>query len=427
MNAPISDNTKAILLLAAPLLAGGGQRNGARILTISEYNQLARLLQERNAQPADLLSSSAPALLADLRLRFDTRRLDELLARGFLLSQAVETWNSRAIRVASRADPDYPGRFKVRLGLDAPPVLYGCGDWSLLDSGGLAVVGSRHVDEKLIEFARKTASTCAAAGILVISGGAKGIDRAAMQGSLLAGGRAIGIVADGLGQAVVARDSRDPIREKRLTLISPFDPAAGFNVGNAMQRNKLIYALADVALVVNSDHEKGGTWSGAIEQIERFRACPVFVRSGEDVPIGNKKLIEAGARPWPNPTTAKDLISLLRDAPSTISTISNQEQEEFLPGLRVSEEPLPGLSGSMPSATRKAAVTKPALELLSAVRAILLRELVKPLTQKEIAALLGVPEGQASKWLKLLVEQGALTKTKRPVRYAARSKQTGAG
>jgi DNA processing protein len=179
--------------------------------------------------------------------------------------------------------------------------------------------------------------------------------------------------------------------------------------------------------VVNSDHEKGGTWSGAIEQIERFRACPVFVRSGEDVPIGNKKLIEAGARPWPNPTTANDLISLLRDGPSTVSTTSDQEQEEFLLGLRVSEEPLPGLSGSMPSAARKAAVTKPALELLSAVRAILLRELVKPLTQKEIAALLGVPEGQASKWLKLLVEQGALTKTKRPVRYAARPKQTGAG
>ena len=138
----------------------------------------------------------------------------------------------------------------------------------------------------------------------------------------------------------IARDSRDLIREKRLTLISPFDPAAGFNVGNAMQRNKLIYGLADAALVVNSDHEKGGTWSGAVEQIERFRACPVFVRSGEGVPLGNKKLIEAGARPWPNPTTANDLISLLRDAPLTVSTISNQEQEELLPGLRVSEEPL---------------------------------------------------------------------------------------
>jgi hypothetical protein len=37
-----------------------------------------------------------------------------------------------------------------------------------------------------------------------------------------------------------------------------------------MQRNKLIYALADAALVVNSDFEKGGTWAGAIEQLERL-------------------------------------------------------------------------------------------------------------------------------------------------------------
>jgi len=420
MNRPVSDNTKAILLLAAPLLAGTKQRNGARILTITEYNQLARLLREGNAQPADLLSPSASALLADLRLRFDTRRLEELLARGFLLSQALETWSSRAIRVASRADPDYPRRFKIRLGLEAPPLLYGCGDWSLLDGGGLAMVGSRHVEEDLIEFAKKTASTCAAAGITVISGGAKGIDLAAIEGSLSAGGRAIGILADRLSQAVVVRDSRDAIREKRLTLISPFDPAAGFNVGNAMQRNKLIYALADAALVVNSDHEKGGTWSGAIEQIKRFRACPVFARSGEDVPTGNKKLIEAGARPWPSPTTPNDLITLLKDAPSTVSATSDAEYEGFLPGLRVREEPLAKLRASMPSAGRGTAVNTSAVELLNAVRSILLRELEKPLTQKEIAELLGVPPRQASMWLKALVEQGALTKTKRPVRYAAR-------
>ena len=50
----------------------------------------------------------------------------------------------------------------------------------------------------------------------------------------------------------------------RLVFISPYDPAAGFSVRHAMQRNKIIYALADAALVVASDFEKGGTWAGAI-------------------------------------------------------------------------------------------------------------------------------------------------------------------
>ena len=307
MNGSISENTKAILLLAAPLISGSKQQNGARILSNKEYNELARLLRERNAQPADLLSPSAPALLADLRLRFDTKRLEELLARGFLLSQVVESWSSRAIRVVSRADPDYPRRFKAKLGLEAPPLLYGSGTWSLLDEGGLAVVGSRHADAALIEFAQKTGGTCAAAGVAVISGAAKGIDRSAMEGALSTGGRAIGVVADRLAQAVISRDAREAIRENRLLLISPFDPAAGFNVGNAMQRNKLIYGLADAALVVNADYEKGGTWNGAIEQIKRLRNCLVFAFADESISIGNRKLIEAGARPWPNLTTASDL------------------------------------------------------------------------------------------------------------------------
>jgi DNA processing protein len=422
MKGPISDNTRAILLLAAPLLVAGKQRDGARFLNIKEYNQLARLLRERNAQPADLLSSSGPTLLADLRLCFDTKRLDELLARGLLLGQAVEIWTSRAIRVASRADRDYPRRFKARLGLEAPPLLYGCGDWSLLDGGGLAVVGSRHADENVIEFAEKTGSTSAAAGVTVISGAAKGIDRAAMEGSLSTGGRAIGVVADRLGQAVVARDSREAIREKRLTLISPFDPAAGFNVGNAMQRNKLIYGLADAALVVNSDHEKGGTWSGAIEQIERFRACLVFVRTGEGIPIGNQKLIEAGAHPWPNPTTANDLTTLLTNIRSTESVMLGSEQEELLPGLRVGEEPRTSPSGPLVAPSHDIGMPGRAKELLDAVRAILLRDLTKPLTLKEIAELLGVSSKQASTWLSALVEQRALTTMKRPTRYVVSNK-----
>ena len=63
----------------------------------------------------------------------------------------------------------------------------------------------------------------------------------------------------------------------------------------------------------------------------------------------------------------------------------------------------------------------PAKELLDAVRAILLRELTKPLTQKEVAELLGVPSKQASTWLKALVKQRALTMMKRPTRYVVSS------
>ncbi len=52
-------------------------------------------------------------------------------------------------------------------------------------------------------------------------------------------------------------------------MISPYSPEAPFHsVGNAMARNKLIYCMADQALVVHSRRE-GGTWNGALENLEK--------------------------------------------------------------------------------------------------------------------------------------------------------------
>lgn len=138
----------------------------------------------------------------------------------------------------------------------APPVLYGCGDASILNTGGLAVVGSRHVNETLIAYTEDVGRLTAASRHAVISGGARGIDQAAMGGALAAGGNVVGVMADGLEKAAVRREYREALMGGRLALICPYDPAARFHVGHAMQRNKLIYALADAALVVTLTTER---------------------------------------------------------------------------------------------------------------------------------------------------------------------------
>ena len=51
-------------------------------------------------------------------------------------------------------------------------------------------------------------------------------------------------------------------------LCTPYGPDAPFSPGNAMGRNKLIYAQSLVTLVVASDRETGGTWSGAVEALK---------------------------------------------------------------------------------------------------------------------------------------------------------------
>jgi len=142
MSAALSANTQAILLLTAPLIAGRGAPS-EDLLSDEDYNRLARHLRDLKLQPLDLLAGDAGAVLDACRALVDPERLRRLLGRGFLLGQMVERWQTRGINVVSRADAAYPRRLKARLREDAPPVLYGCGEFGLVDRGGLAVVGSQ--------------------------------------------------------------------------------------------------------------------------------------------------------------------------------------------------------------------------------------------------------------------------------------------
>ncbi|MDE0661478.1 MAG: DNA-processing protein DprA [Gammaproteobacteria bacterium] len=308
-----SPNTQAILLLSAPLIVDGKRRE-APILSPGEYRSLAARLRHLGAEPQDLLASRTDGLVDACGDTVDSRRLRTLLGRGFLLAQAVERWAKRAIWVISRADDNYPKRLKQRLKHDSPAVLYGCGQRSLLEAQGLAIVGSRDVDEPLLEYSRCVASQAAAADLAVISGGARGVDRAAMNGALESGGVVAGVLAGDLERAVVHREHRDLLMDGRLALVSPFDPGARFNVGHAMQRNKTIYALADAALIVDATVDGGGTWAGAVEQLRKY-PTPVYVRSTGAPSAGLDALREKGAMPWPNPD--RDQLPAILAVPET--------------------------------------------------------------------------------------------------------------
>ena len=315
MSETLSLNTKAILLLTAPLIIGRGKNKGlVDPLTPAEYAKLASYLQQTGRQPADLLEPDANQLLGDCQPIPDPDRLRRLLERGFLLSQVVEHWHARGIWVVSRADETYPQKLKTRLKRHSPILLYGCGDSEILNSGGLAVVGSRHVNDSLLEYTQDIGRLVARDGRTLISGGARGIDQAAMRGALEADGKVTGVLADSLERMVMNREHRNLLLEEQLALVSPYDPNAGFNVGHAMQRNKVIYALADAALVVNAERNKGGTWAGAKEQLETLRLVPIFVRSTGEASSGLEALKNMGAQPWPNPEEPEELGTILNPA-----------------------------------------------------------------------------------------------------------------
>lgn len=420
MIAPLSANAQAILLLTAPLVAGRKEAS-PDLLALGEYNRLAHLLREKQKQPGDLIRRDAPEVVNLCTQMLGRARLEALLGRGFLLSQAIDRWQTRAIWVVTRADAAYPRRLKARLREDAPPVLYGCGDEKLLQTRGFAVVGSRHVNDEQLEYTERIGRLAAAARLTLVSGAARGIDRAAMRGALQAGGAVAGVMSDSLEQAALARDNREGLMDQRLVLVSPYDPSAGFNVGHAMQRNKLIYALADVALVVTSEFGKGGTWAGAVEQLERLHFVPVFVRNSATSGDGNAALLQRGGLPWPDPHDDVEFNEALVAATQSAAGEAKQGTLSF-----VRSEELPAPSTEIPAEATSVSTAptpiseiteSPAEQLFATVRAIVCRELDEPRTEAELAGSLQISRAQAKAWLIRLIGEGAVEKLSRPVRY----------
>lgn len=424
----LSANTKAILLLTAPLIVGRGSAN-PDLLSPGEYRRLAQHLHAVQSEPADLLAPGTTDLLVSCEALVDADRLRRLLGRGLQLSQAVERWQTRAIWVFSRADDEYPWRLKTVLRGDSPALLYGCGDMSLLNKGGLAVVGSRNVDDSLVEYTMEIGRLAAAAGATIVSGGAKGIDQAAMRGALEAGGQVCGVLADSLERQVMNREHRNMIMEGQLALVSPYDPNAGFNVGHAMQRNKSIYALADAALVASSDVDKGGTWAGAVEQLGKSNHAPIYVRStGAPMP-GLDALRKKGALAWPNPSDAEALRGLLSDRYAAVVQSELMLAEEAGQGERDRpREPFSAIATEARADRRSPddgsceripdSASTPADIVFAGVQQAIRTLLTHPMKDGEVADALHVSTPQAKTWLSRLVDDGVLEKRKRPAGYA---------
>ncbi|MGX2974030.1 DNA-processing protein DprA [Ursidibacter arcticus] len=396
----ISDNTKAILLLTAPLLLGKNN-NDVKLLSSKEYHQLAIYLKNINKQPADLLGLDLDNILNGYK-KLEYIRIDKLLQRGFLLSQALDYWYTRNMWVISRADKTYPNRLKSRLGEQAPPILYGCGDVNLLNQGGLAIVGSRNIDNDLIDYTNNIAQLTAEAGKMVVSGGARGVDSAAMQGALQAGGVACGVLAEGLEKAALNANNRLVFQENRLILVSACDPKSRFLVGNAMQRNKYIYALADAGLIVNSDFNKGGTWAGAVEQLDKYRQIPIYIRSTGVTSKGLEALRDKGAQLWTNPNSPIEFSDILVEQ---LPRIETHTQKDLFPNIDTIE-------------TKQNFDQTPEQKLFIFVAELIKNNLNEPKKEKELALLLGVSTAQIKLWLNRLVDEGVIIRQGRVARYA---------
>ncbi len=407
----ISENTKVVLMLTAPLLAGQ-KDEGIKLLTQKEYNALEECLIDLDLKPENLCINTPDDIFGKLWNVIDEDRLKKLLSRGFLLSQLIERWSARAIWVVSKYDVSYPGILKTRLKQLAPPVLYGCGDAALLNQGGIAIVGSRNSDIQTTNHTKRISRIVANASITVISGGAKGVDITAMTEALKTGGKAIGFLADSLDRGAVNSEFRDYIKNRKLTLVSCVDPVAGFSVGNAMNRNKMIYALADAGLIMRSDKGSGGTWEGAIEQLQKFHYVPLFVNLQGNQDEGNLALIKEGASEWVNPLSPpamRDWFQKLNlNKQMQVAQHTDYEQD------KISASVVQNVDN--PLSENRNEVHIPAIEMYHYFREVMLKYMKsndEPIHVKELSDIFEMQEKQMTIWLGRMVEDGILIKDKK--------------
>ena len=471
----LSADTEVVLLLCGRF--GGEKQEAYPPLAPREYGELAKWLKALALRPSDLLTDAGRVALASVQeARLERKRVEFLLGRGTAMALALERWARGGLWVISRADVgSFPQRLKDRLKNAAPPLLYGAGDKALLEKGGLAIIGSRDASESALSFTRGIAAQCANEGLAVVSGGARGVDAAAMQGATEAGGYCIGVLASDLLKTSVNRQNRIGLQEGRLVLVSPFYPEAGFNAGNAMGRNRYIYTLADHALVINSALRSGGTWQGAIENL-KHGWVPLYVRTpGEG--DGNAALVAEGALPFALTPDSPDTLIGLFGAQAVSQPLSGDEtadaQQSLLapgagalaeaapsesPPVSAQEElpPQPGpealavhptaatdlLAGSFvedpsrttgPTIDESAAAEEPvpvgsggiALDMYAdfsdKLESLLGGE---ALSEEEVATQLCLEKSQAKAWLKRAIGDGLVEKLKKPVRYALSSQSS---
>lgn len=262
------------------------------------------------------LSCSIDQLGSDCGLSEDlAHRIAGLMGRATAVAFELDRLDQSGIKTLTVFDEHYPQQWLARLGAKAPPVLHAAGALELLDNPALGVVGSRDVSEAGGEVAKQVARLAARRGLPLVSGGARGVDQLAMDAALEAGGAVVGILAESLWRKLKRPDVRRAVHEGSTVMCTPYSPDAPFSAGNAMGRNKLIYAHAALTVVVASDDGSGGTWSGATEGLKHGYG-PVAVWRGPGEGPGNEPLQRHGAVPV---TSVDDIESLLEAAISPLS------------------------------------------------------------------------------------------------------------
>lgn len=231
---------------------------------------------------------SRPAEISDHLLHISQERREEIEATAAEL-------RDRGVAVCAISQPCYsPHLAEIPR---APGILFAWGNLDLLQAPSIGMCGSRNASEAGIEAARASGDEVASRGLTIVSGYAKGVDTETHLAALAANGTTIVVLAEGIlhfrRKKVFEGTGFD---ERRVLVLSQFQPRQRWNVGNAMTRNGVIVGLG-TALVVVEAGATGGTLDAGKRALGGRRPVLALQFNRTPTPPGNEELIAAGARP----------------------------------------------------------------------------------------------------------------------------------
>jgi DNA processing protein len=254
--------------------------------------------------------------------------------RGAEEAKRIYHWCHRnGVRVLCYGEAGYPACLGS---LDEPPaVLYCKGTLpDLAHSAAVGVVGSRRVDAYGQGVAYKLSFELSAAGVVIVSGMAEGIDGTATAAALAAGGRAIAVLGCGI-DVVYPRHHQKLAREvaESGALVTEYPPGTPPNGYHFPVRNRLISALCDALMVVQAPEPSGAliTARYAILQGRVLYTVPGDITS--PLCTGSNRLLQLGARPA---LCAEDVLSVLR--PRYADALNEADFREATQYSAISEE-----------------------------------------------------------------------------------------
>ena len=258
------------------------------------HNQTKLSLLEHFGSPEDIFcADKGEILLADGMTRqqaeiLDNHRLEEA-------EKSLETCQRLGFRILTMQDADYPDR--LRNIFDPPCLLYCRGHMPAVDEEvTVAAVGTRTATPYGMRCAEKLGYELAAAGAIVVTGLAKGIDSEAAKGALRGGGKVIGVLGNGL-DVVYPKENRYLYEDVATSgvLLSEYAPGTEPAGGHFPVRNRILSGLSLAALVVEAPKKSGAliTAETALEQSRDVYAVPGPIDA--EMSRGCNQLIRDGA------------------------------------------------------------------------------------------------------------------------------------